>query len=814
VPLFFICLVNNKTTAQTKGTRILFLMDASSSMTLNWHDSSTRFNAASRIVLSIIDSMYAINNEVEFAVRTYGTEYEAREKNCFDTKLEVDFNMQNVNQIKQKLKYVHPLGSSPIAYSLKEASNNELSNTDNYEYSFILITDGGETCGGDICDMYKKLVANKVKVVPYIIGLDSNSQLIAYYNCLGQFVKVTEPSDIANAVKLIVNNHRVLLDKPKVKNISTVFSDSKPLEKPKEIVEPIVVYKSNDFLSTKTILAYKENYTKPVLFKIAIPKLSLPKLNFEPEFNAQNVPELSIKETKVLASKNLKNPIFKKLNASKFILPSLTFEPEFTAQNVTELSIKETKVLASKNLKNPIFKKLNANKFVLPSLTFEPEFTAQNVPELSIKETKVLASKNLKNPIFKKLNISKFILPSLTFEPEFTAQNVPELSIKETKVLASKNLKNPIFKKLNISKIVLPNLNFEPDISMQALASLFPAQFRISFPPKSSDSVRTMRLKKLNIKPNDGINNLITKLKIAAKPKQKVKPEPDAPTPFTLESVASELSQIVVYFTDGNGKFYNTKPMVAIIDPNTKEQKQKFMRDVLRNGSPEPVDLKAFGTFDITVIGQKALLLKNVVLEKNKLNKVTIVVSQGTLQFAYKLKREEPVKFEARITKRWIAQPEFTYMKCDETKVYDPGEYYVEINTLPPKKLHTEISFGAITEIQLAMDGQVIFTNQEAIGDVTLFYEDGDKFADFLIVKVKGGGLSKPLFLQPGLYKAEFVPAGSPKYAAPIVVDFKIETEQTTMVELKNHKGLLITPTGIGIKKVIDVNSPTNINLR
>ena len=56
--------------------------------------------------------MYALNNEVEFAVRAYGTQFPAQDKNCTDTRLEVPFNIQNVAQINTRLKNIKPIGFS------------------------------------------------------------------------------------------------------------------------------------------------------------------------------------------------------------------------------------------------------------------------------------------------------------------------------------------------------------------------------------------------------------------------------------------------------------------------------------------------------------------------------------------------------------------------------------------------------------------------------------------------------------------------------------------------------------------------------
>ncbi|KXK43784.1 MAG: von Willebrand factor type A domain protein [Bacteroidetes bacterium OLB11] len=216
---------------QSKKSRVLFLLDASSSMTYNWSENYSRFDIASNILLRIVDSIYSLNPEVEFALRTYGATYPAIEKNCTDTRLEVPFNLQNINQINTRLKSISPVGYSPIAYSLKQASNNELNNASLYDYSIIFITDGGESCNGDVCATFQEFIKKKIKITPYIIGLDKNEQLNLLYDCMGNYLKVAEPHDIDMAIQTIVNANRPLLDKPKVLNISPTFSNTSAIKK-------------------------------------------------------------------------------------------------------------------------------------------------------------------------------------------------------------------------------------------------------------------------------------------------------------------------------------------------------------------------------------------------------------------------------------------------------------------------------------------------------------------------------------------------------------------------------------------------------
>ncbi len=219
-------------------------------MTYKWNDDYNRFSIASDILLQIVDSIYAVNNEIEFGVRAYGTEYPSQLKNCTDSRLIVPFNLQNANQIKQSLLHTTPIGWSPIAYSLRQAASNEMNNTNDYDYSIIFITDGGESCGGDICQTFSDLLKNKISITPYIIGLDNNSNLKTYYNCLGKYVAVQDVNDIPKAVKLIVDENRPILNKKKNLNLKTVFSNtpiknSKPKVVKPRVVEPKEIVKRN-----------------------------------------------------------------------------------------------------------------------------------------------------------------------------------------------------------------------------------------------------------------------------------------------------------------------------------------------------------------------------------------------------------------------------------------------------------------------------------------------------------------------------------------------------------------------------------------
>lgn len=192
----------------TKPARILFLLDASGSMGNSWNKEESRFQAASRIVIAIMDSIQKVNPDVSFGLRAFGEQYPAKDSNCSDTKLEVEFGYQNQGQMEARLNWLRPRGFSPIALSLKKAAEEDFTEDDHYAYSIILITDGGESCGGDICATVQELLAKKISFTPYILTLIDYKPIQDAYNCLGKVLTVAKEKDIAPAVQKIIRDNR------------------------------------------------------------------------------------------------------------------------------------------------------------------------------------------------------------------------------------------------------------------------------------------------------------------------------------------------------------------------------------------------------------------------------------------------------------------------------------------------------------------------------------------------------------------------------------------------------------------------------
>ncbi|PLX14645.1 MAG: von willebrand factor type a [Marinilabiliales bacterium] len=215
---------------ENRKTRILFILDASKSMSADWHGEE-KFKIASRVLSEVLDSLKYTDN-LEVALRVYGHQRNYPPQNCDDSKLEIAFAPNNFRRIKERLKFIKPRGTSPIALSL-ERSINDFSGCDNCRNIIILISDGIEECGGDICEISSSLQKKGIAIKPFIIGIGRDNSNI--FDCAGTYFNAPDVESFQKTINVIITKvlsktslQVNLLDingKPTESNINMAFTD-------------------------------------------------------------------------------------------------------------------------------------------------------------------------------------------------------------------------------------------------------------------------------------------------------------------------------------------------------------------------------------------------------------------------------------------------------------------------------------------------------------------------------------------------------------------------------------------------------------
>ena len=93
------------------------------------------------------DVSYWFPQDLDLALRAYGSTSPSTDNDCADSALLVPFGDQNREPIRQAIAGLRPLGQTPIAFALNQAAS-DFSSLDQ-DRAVVLVTDGIESCGGD-----------------------------------------------------------------------------------------------------------------------------------------------------------------------------------------------------------------------------------------------------------------------------------------------------------------------------------------------------------------------------------------------------------------------------------------------------------------------------------------------------------------------------------------------------------------------------------------------------------------------------------------------------------------------------------------
>jgi Ca-activated chloride channel family protein len=162
----------------------------------------SKFSLACRHLLHTIDSIQNTNSRMEFALRVMGHQSARDENNCKDSKLEVPFSAKNSGAIRQAISGISPKGQTPIVYSLKQALKDFPDTTS--VNAILLITDGLETCGDEICSVAPLFQKSRIALKPFIIGLGLNDSLQKKFSCAGYFFGAKDDSEFQRQMNVVV----------------------------------------------------------------------------------------------------------------------------------------------------------------------------------------------------------------------------------------------------------------------------------------------------------------------------------------------------------------------------------------------------------------------------------------------------------------------------------------------------------------------------------------------------------------------------------------------------------------------------------
>jgi hypothetical protein len=117
------------------------------------------------------DVSYWFPEDLDLALRAYGSASPSESNDCADSTLLVPFDDENREPIRRAVAGLRPLGQTPIAYALNQAGRDFGARS--ADRAVVLVTDGIESCGGDPVRAARELHAQGIVV--HVIGFGLGS---------------------------------------------------------------------------------------------------------------------------------------------------------------------------------------------------------------------------------------------------------------------------------------------------------------------------------------------------------------------------------------------------------------------------------------------------------------------------------------------------------------------------------------------------------------------------------------------------------------------------------------------------------------
>ncbi len=182
--LITLCIIGSsfQLTAQNDKSHapIIFIYDASGSM---WGqmEGKTKMEVATTVLSNSVNQLSA---DQKIGLVAYGHRTKG---DCKDVEFLVGMDNVNKSHITQSLKSIKPLGKTPLAYSAIQVI--EKLRLTGAKATIILVTDGIESCGGNICKVIKEAKTEGIDFRLHIIGFglksDESDQLQCAANAGG-----------------------------------------------------------------------------------------------------------------------------------------------------------------------------------------------------------------------------------------------------------------------------------------------------------------------------------------------------------------------------------------------------------------------------------------------------------------------------------------------------------------------------------------------------------------------------------------------------------------------------------------------------
>ncbi len=189
-------------TAVKARTNILLLVDGSGSMNALLAG-GVKVDLLKKTLKDLAIQPFPADTQRFLGLRVFGATAAIEEKDCQDTQILSPIKPIEASPWASSVDKLGAKGSSPLAYAMDQTAEDFPNASEDSDNLLIVVTDGGDTCQQDPCDVALKLHQSAKKIIIHLIGFDLDSRAQTQLTCIpksadGQFYLARNEYELRN----------------------------------------------------------------------------------------------------------------------------------------------------------------------------------------------------------------------------------------------------------------------------------------------------------------------------------------------------------------------------------------------------------------------------------------------------------------------------------------------------------------------------------------------------------------------------------------------------------------------------------------
>lgn len=255
-------------------------------------------------------------------------------------------------------------------------------------------------------------------------------------------------------------------------------------------------------------------------------------------------------------------------------------------------------------------------------------------------------------------------------------------------------------------------------------------------------------------------------------------------TLYNIFQMSEEEAQLVISINDETDHLIETEIPIAFYDSQTGVVKYSTLYSIDGRYTPDTLIIDPLVTYDVTLFTRPETRLRKKQFKPGRVNRLNITIEQGTLQLRLDGKRVnyQIPQYPILVYRHGTTELLGTQL-LGEQRNYLSGTYDIEMLSTPP--LHLDgitVEGSASTSLTLPTPGMANINKSKVISSGAVF-----QFKEGVLTHVcdlNPNKVNERLLLMPGEYQVVIKPQNSIRYSDARSMRFKIETGQTTNINL------------------------------